>query len=239
MKEEKPEATGHKPQPARDEPRWQIDCVIYDCDGVLFDSLDTNRRLYDHIATSMGRPVLSESELRYCHIHTVYDSIHHLFEGDETLEKKALEFLKTSVSLNDFIVYLRMEANLLEILDILRQRGIRRAISTNRTTTMKAIMDRFGLWPYFDVVVTALDVTKPKPAPESVEKILGTLGVSREKVLYVGDSEVDRETAASSGVKFIAYKNNEMEADGLIYDHLDLLRFLSDEKSPQEQSSSS
>jgi phosphoglycolate phosphatase len=215
-------------------PVWEIDCVIYDCDGVLFDSLDTNRRLYDHIATSMGRQTLSTSELQYCHIHTVYQSIHHLFEGDEALEKKALEFLKTRVALNDFIVYLRMEPNLFEILDILKQRGICRAISTNRTTTMKAIMERFGLWPHFDVVVTALDVAKPKPDPESVEKILNTLSVGREKALYVGDSEVDRETAASSGVKFIAYKNEEMEADGIICDHLDLLRFLSNGKHPQE-----
>ena len=214
--------------------RWEIDCVIYDCDGVLFDSLDTNRRLYDHIATSMGRRALSERELQYCHIHTVYESIHHLFEGDEALEKKALEFLKTRVALNDFIVYLRMEPNLLEILGTLKRRGIRRAISTNRTTTMKAIMERFGLYPYFDVVVTALDVAKPKPDPESVEKILGELTVDREKTLYVGDSEVDRETAASSGVKFIAYKNEELDADGLIHDHLDLLGFLLNGKPPQE-----
>ena len=182
----------------------------------------------------MGRPPLSEGELQYCHIHTVYDSLHHLFEENEALEKKALEFLRTRVALNDFIVYLRMESNLIEILDILKQRGIRRAISTNRTTTMKAIMERFGLWPYFDVVVTALDVAKPKPDPESVEKILGELGIARVKALYVGDSEVDRETAASSGVKFIAYKNEELEADGLIHDHLDLLGFLLNGKPPQE-----
>jgi phosphoglycolate phosphatase len=233
--------TGHKSpdrpgqaQAAPKGPLWKIDCVIYDCDGVLFDSLETNRRLYDHIATSMGRPPLSESELRYCHIHTVYDSLHHLFKEDEALEKKALEFLRTRVALNDFIVYLRMEPNLFEILDTLKQRGIRRAISTNRTTTMKAIMERFGLRPYFDVVVTALDVAKPKPDPESVEKILGELSVAREKALYVGDSEVDRETAASSGVKFIAYKNEELEADGFIHDHLDLLGFLLNGKPPQE-----
>jgi phosphoglycolate phosphatase len=234
VKQVKPQAASRKPQSAFEGPGWQIDCVIYDCDGVLFDSLDTNRRLYDHIATSMGRPPLSESELQYCHIHTVYDSLHHLFKEDEALEKKALEFLRTSVALNDFIVYLKMEPNLLEILNILKQRGICRAISTNRTTTMKAIMERFGLRPYFDVVVTALDVAKPKPDPESVAKILETLSISRERTLYVGDSEVDEETASSSGVKFIAYKNEELKADGFIDDHLDLLGFLLNGKPPQE-----
>lgn len=220
-------------------PQWHIDCVIYDCDGVLFDSLDTNERLYNHIAVSMGRRPLNKSELQYCHIHTVYESIRHMFKGNEALEKKALDFLKTTVDLKKFIVFLRMEPNLFETLAILKQKGISRAISTNRTTTMKHIMERFGLTPYFDMVVTALDVTKPKPDPESVEKILKTLSVDRKRTLYVGDSEVDRETAVSSGVKFIAYKNSEMAADGFIDDHLDLLTFLWNGRHPQGRSSSS
>ncbi len=32
-----------------------INCVIYDCDGVLFDSLTANRKLYDQIAVSCDR----------------------------------------------------------------------------------------------------------------------------------------------------------------------------------------
>ena len=39
-----------------------VTCVIYDCDGVMFDSLEANRRLYNRIAHSMGRPPLSEEE---------------------------------------------------------------------------------------------------------------------------------------------------------------------------------
>ena len=191
---------------------WQVDCVIYDCDGVLFDSIETNGRLYNHIATSIGRALLTMEELQYCHTHTVYESINHLFRHDGVLEKKALEFLK-QVDLQAFIIYLKMEPNLIQTLTLLKEKGIIRAISTNRTTSMKHIMERFNLWPYFDMVVTALDVKHPKPHPESVEKILTALNVDRERTLYVGDSEVDRETALSSGVKFIAYKNREI-ADG-------------------------
>ena len=205
---------------------WQVDCVIYDCDGVLFDSIETNGRLYNHIATSIGRALLTMEELQYCHTHTVYESINHLFRHDGVLEKKALEFLK-QVDLQAFIIYLKMEPNLIQTLTLLKEKGIIRAISTNRTTSMKHIMERFNLWPYFDMVVTALDVKHPKPHPESVEKILTALNVDRERTLYVGDSEVDRETALSSGVKFIAYKNREIAGAGFIDDHLNLLTFLS------------
>jgi len=204
-----------------------IECVIYDVDGVLFDSLDANGRLYNKIAESIGRPPLSPDELHYCHTHTVYEAINHLFRHDREMEHKALEFLK-EVDLRDFIVYLKMEPHLMETLEALRERRIKTAICTNRTTSMRHVMDRFNLWPYFDTLVTALDVKHPKPHPGSVHKILETLNVDKERTLYIGDSEVDRETALTSGVRFIAYKNEEIAVDGLILnDHLDLLGLLS------------
>jgi HAD superfamily hydrolase (TIGR01549 family) len=212
------------------EKKWKADCVIYDCDGVLFDSLDQNKRLYNHIALSMGRAPLTESEALFCHAHTLNESIKHIFVADETQAEKALAFWKSDINFMDFIGYLKMEPHLIETLKTLKGRGIKTAISTNRTTTMDYIMEKFDLNQYFDLVVTALpkDVKNPKPHPESVEKILNTLNVDGGRVLYVGDSEVDWKTARSSGVAFIAYKNPDLEADGFIDDHRALLAFLSD-----------
>jgi phosphoglycolate phosphatase len=218
--------------------KWDVNCVIYDCDGVLFDSLDANRRLYNHICISMGRPPIGDSELAFCHMHTVFESLHHLFPYDAEQEARASEFLK-GVNLSDFIEYLKMEPNVIETLDILKGRGIATAISTNRTTTMRPIMNRFSLWPHFDLVVCALDVQRPKPDPESVEKILAELQGERDKTLYVGDSEVDRRTARSAGVRFVAYKHTELsgEPDAIIQDHLALLDLLADGLRPGGPSS--
>jgi phosphoglycolate phosphatase len=214
-----------------------ISCVIYDCDGVLFDSLEANRMLYDRIAEHMGRPPLSREELGFCHTHTVYESIHCLFPDDPLQEAKAADFLKKGIDFKDFIVYLKMEPDLLEVLTELRNRGIKRAISTNRTTSMPHVMERYSLGPYFEMVVTALDVVNPKPHPESVLKILATLNLDKGTVLYVGDSEVDRDTARSAGVRFIAYKNREIVSDNgsdaYIESHLRLLDFLRSEAAPQ------
>jgi phosphoglycolate phosphatase len=221
-----------------DDSTGRIECVIYDCDGVLFDSLDSNARLYNHIAASVGRSPLTAEEVQYCHAHTVFESISHIFRHDPELENEALAFWKT-IDIRDFIVYLRMEPNLLETLQLLRQGGIKLAISTSRTTSMKHIMEKFDLWPYFDMVVTALDVERPKPDPESVEKILAALKIPRDRVLYLGDSLVDRETALSSGVRFVAYKNRNIHGEAFIEDHLDVLQLLSDGKRSQGQSFSS
>lgn len=210
--------------------KLQIHCVIYDCDGVLFDSLDQNKRLYNHIAVSLGRAPVSDAEALYCHTHTLQESIRHIFQNDEEKYAEAMSFWKSDVKFEDFIGYLKMEPHVIDVLSELRRRRMKTAISTNRTNTMAFIMDVFSLNQYFDMVVTALpeDVRNPKPHPESVYKILAALNVGREHVLYIGDSEVDRKTARASGVFFAAYKNNDLEADYLINDHLDLLAVLSD-----------
>jgi phosphoglycolate phosphatase len=213
--------------------KQQISCVIYDCDGVLFDSLEANRSLYNRICASMGRKPLTETELAYCHTHTVFEAIHLLFEGDEAAEKSALDFLKHRVDLKEFVEYLIMEPYLLPTLSALRQRKILTAICTNRTTSMKHVMEKFGLRTYFDMVVTALDVEHPKPHGESVEKIASALNLKKEEILFVGDSDVDKKTAEASGVSFVAYKTRNLSEDAFIDDHRALLELLSNEDAPQ------
>jgi HAD superfamily hydrolase (TIGR01509 family) len=205
----------------------QIRCVIYDCDGVLFDSLEANGRLYSDVCVALGRPPLTQEELHYIHSHTVFEALQFITRNDPDLEEKARAILK-QIDLRRYVRYLKMEPHLLEALNQLKERGILRAVNTNRTTSMPYIMEDFKLGPYFDMVVTALDVKNPKPHPESVEKILAALNLKRGEVLFVGDSDVDQGTARAAGVRFVAYKNREISDGLLIENHLDLLKIIRD-----------
>jgi phosphoglycolate phosphatase len=205
--------------------KWKLKGVIYDCDGVLFDSIEANMKLYNDLCSAVGRTPLKEEEIKYVHSHTVYEALHFIFGQENGLEKRASESLK-QIDLREYIVYLKMEPYLLQTLNLLKASGILRAINTNRTTSMKHIMERFHLWPFFDMVVTALDVKNPKPHPESIEKIIQEFNLNKEEAVLIGDSEVDQQTAKSSGIKFIAYKNREIANDTFIESHLDLLNFL-------------
>jgi len=206
--------------------KGKVKCVIYDCDGVLFDSFEANTKLYNDLCALVGRIPLREEEMQYVHSHTVYEAIHFIFGRENDLEKKALESIK-QVDLRNYIVYLKMEPHLFQILEKLKEKGILRVINTNRTTSMKHIMEKFNLWPYFEMLVTALDVKNPKPHPESIEKIIEAFQLKKEEAVFVGDSDVDKQTAESSGVTFIAYKNREIANDLFIEDHLDLLNLIS------------
>ncbi len=206
-------------------PNQKVRCVIYDCDGVLFDSLEANGRLYSDVCVAIGRPPLNEKELKYVHCHTVVEAIQLISGNDSKLEEKARNVLKQT-DLRIYVKYLKMEPHLLEALDQLKEKGILRAVDTNRTTSMPYIMEDFKLRPYFEMVVTALDVKNSKPHPESVEKILKAFNLRKEEVLFIGDSEVDRGTAEASDVRFVAYKNREISNGLLIEDHLDLLKIV-------------
>jgi len=207
--------------------KWKMRCVIYDCDGVLFDSLEANSRLYNDLCALGGRAPLREEEINYVHTHTVFEAVHFIFGKNEDSERKALEILK-QVDFREYIVHLKMEPHLLQTLGRLKENGILRVVNTNRTTSMPHVMDRFDLWPFFDMVVTALDVKNPKPHPESVEKILQTFNLKRNEVVFVGDSELDQQAAESAGIKFVAYKNREIPSDAVIEDHLELLNFITE-----------
>jgi phosphoglycolate phosphatase len=205
--------------------RWKISCVIYDCDGVLFDSSEAITRLYNDLCAKLGREPLRQEEMTYVHTRTVYDTISFLFGGEGELSKKALETLNET-EWATYVAYLKMEPFLLQTLNLLKAIGVLRAINTNRTTSMQHVMELFHLWPFFDMVVTALDVKNPKPHPESIEKIIQRFNLNKEEAVFIGDSEVDQQTAKSSGIKFIAYKNKEIANDAFLESHLDLLNFL-------------
>jgi len=103
------------------------------------------------------------------------------------------------------------EPYLRDFLEFLRPR-FKTALATNRTTTTRSVLEQHNLWQYFDVVVSALDVTRPKPHPESFWVILERLALRPEEAIYIGDSLVDEEFARNAGVTLVAYRNPGLKA---------------------------
>jgi HAD superfamily hydrolase (TIGR01549 family) len=104
-----------------------------------------------------------------------------------------------------------MEPGLKELLEWLKPRfGL--AVATNRSNTIGEVLKTHGLTGFFNLVVSSLDVEQSKPHPESLFKILDFFQVGPERILYVGDSSVDEETARRAGVRLIAFKNRALKA---------------------------
>ncbi len=207
------------------ETRRPLKLLVFDCDGVLFDSREANRAYYNAICKALGRPPLTEEEFNYVHMQTAENSVHYLFREYPELIDKALEFQK-NFSYEKFLSLMRPEPGLKELISQVRP-PLKTAISTNRTTTMGRLLEIFGLTPFFDLVVTALVSPRPKPHPEALKIILDYFKASPEEVLYIGDSEVDLKLTESLGVPLVAFKNPSLKAEFYVenfYDLRDLLK---------------
>jgi len=203
--------------------------VIFDCDGVMFDSLAANKAYYNHILAHFGHPPMSKDELAYAHIHHVMDSINHLFRNYPQDLEKANEYRQT-VDYTPFLEHMTIEPDLREFLDYLTPR-YQIAISTNRTNTMIPILELFDLEHYFTKVMTAGNLKNPKPHPEALETILDHCQCKPDEAIYIGDSMVDREHSANIGMRLIAFKNAELPAEYHVNSFMEItkLPFMNDQ----------
>ena len=187
----------------------RLRAVVFDCDGVMFDSMRANEAYYNHILEQFGKPEMSKEECDYVHMHTAKQSVMHLFRNDPRLED-ALAYWQ-NMNYHPFIPIMEMEPYLKEFLQYLRP-AYKTAIATNRSDTMPAVLKDHGLDGCFDLVVTCLDVEHPKPHPESLTRILDHFGLSPEEAIYIGDSQIDEMTARAAGVPLVGYKNPRLSA---------------------------
>lgn len=190
----------------------ELKLVIFDCDGVMFDSKNANKHYYNHILEKLGHPAMTPEELDYVHIHNVMRSVRYLLRNHpEDLDKA--EAYRADLDYLPYLDYMIIEPDLIEFLEYLREKNIEAAISTSRTTTMNDILEIFGLKKYFGKVMTTFDVQNPKPHPEALEVILSHYKLTAQEAIYIGDSTVDREHSAGVGMQLIGFKNPELSAE--------------------------
>lgn len=87
---------------------------------------------------------------------------------------------------------------IIAVLEALRARGIKTAVVSNKADfAVKELCSRYfdGL---LDEAIGEREGIKIKPAPDSVNEVLSRLGVSHENAVYIGDSDVDIQTAKNA-----------------------------------------
>ena len=194
-----------------------IELVVFDCDGVMFDTTNANMAYYNEILKHLGRPALTPEQFAYCHSHTADQSIEHLFDDARDIEKA--QSYRKNMSYVPFLKYMVLEPFLKPLLEALRPK-YKTAIATNRSDTMDQVLSEHRLEGYFDLVVSSIDVERPKPYPDPLIKILEQLKIKAKCALYVGDSEIDQMAAKAADMPFVAYQNRSLSADF----HIDSLK---------------
>ncbi len=175
--------------------------LVFDLDGTLLDTLDDLTDAVNAAMQSVGLAARTKTEV--CSF--VGNGIAKLIERavGEYVDKAqpALAYFKEYYALHCADKTKPYEG-ILPLLQALKDRGVKTAVVSNKADFAVKSLSK----DYFDGLLLAavgeneaLGVRK-KPAPDSLIAVMEYLGVTPEQTLYVGDSEVDIQTAKNAGV---------------------------------------
>jgi phosphoglycolate phosphatase len=179
----------------------ELRLVIFDCDGVLFDSWKANVAFYNAVLAALDLPPLDDAARRLCHTLSSPQLYARLFPDDAQMQQR----LAAAARQTDYDPFY----TLMEPVDALEStlRRLRAhcplALATNRGTTVRGVVERFGLAEFFSICMGILDVPRPKPAPDLLVACLDRAAVRASEAVYVGDTELDHAAAAAAGVPYV------------------------------------
>ena len=195
--------------PEQDRP-YRLRGLIFDIDGVIFDSRSSNMEYYNMIRRAVQLPPLTPEEEEYCHMASVEQSLAHIIPPE--YRDEAAKACKTINYKKQILPLLSVEPGLLELLHWLKLHDVRLGICTNRTNAVEALLRYFGLESFFFPIMTA-GICPPKPYPDGLLRVLDEWGLHPSEVAFLGDSKVDEQAAMGAGVPFWAFRNPNLTAE--------------------------
>ena len=179
--------------------------IIFDLDGTLTDTLEDLFLSVNHALRSCSLPERSLDEVR----RFVGNGVRKLIvrsvpEGtDSSMLERCFEAFRTHyvIHCQDHTCLYPGVANLLTSL---HAKGYKMAVVSNKLQAgVDELADTFfnGV---IDVAIGEQSGIPRKPAPNMVQAALEQLGVEPFEAIYVGDSDVDLQTAANSGLPCIS-----------------------------------
>lgn len=178
-----------------------LDLVIFDADGVLFESGDSNTAYYNAIFKALGEPALSPEEERL----GVFFSARQVFEHRAGGDQERMRRMQEMGARLDFTPFFRLLNPPFELRPFLLDLKTRHKVglATNRSVTVPRLLEHLNLVGVFDAIACTQDNVRPKPAPDIVNLCIERAQAVKEAAVYVGDSEIDYIAAQGAGVRFI------------------------------------
>ena len=174
--------------------------LLFDLDGTLCDTdemiVQTMLAIYKDYKPTKER---TREELYYFSGPPIRDTLAREFpnyDGDEMYE------VFKGVSKSFYPKCVKAYKDEVKVLTALKEKGYRLGVVTNKGLPLTIYsLELCGIDHLFDVIISADDVAIPKPDPAGIYKALDKLGVSnKEECLYLGDNDIDYETASNAGV---------------------------------------
>ncbi len=177
--------------------------VIFDLDGTLLDTLSDIADSMNEVLARHGFPV---------HDYDAYRAM--IGAGLDVLARRAVpEDRRDDGTVSSVVAAMRKEYDrrwsftsrpypgVPEMLTLLTERGIPFSVLSNKLDSFTKLMVRtlLGDWSFFEVRGLVQGLPR-KPDPHIALEMVNALGLSSDQVVFVGDSDLDMETAVRAGM---------------------------------------
>lgn len=179
--------------------------VIFDMDGLMFDTEQINYRAFTEIVTEEGYHPTFEQYTGFLGMHAKdIQKKYHIYYGDdvdaEGIYRKVGQRSKEIIRKEG----VPEKAGLRELLEAVREKNLLTAVASGSDTeVIKEYLERTGLTPYFDVVLSSKEVKRGKPYPDIFLEICKQLNIKTEETLVLEDSSNGVQAALAGGLPVI------------------------------------
>ena len=185
--------------------------VLFDWDGVLLDSLRAAFNVYNKIFSRLGTKTITKDEYLELQSPNWYDFYAKIGLPVSLWKEVDSEWLR---------LYEQERPNLQpdapRCLSALKEAGLGLALVSNGSRArVESELARFGLGPFFGVVLCGEKREELKPSPVMLQRALGVMGIEPEGAIYVGDSPADIQAARSAKVPSVAIARGPIQVERL------------------------
>jgi len=179
--------------------------VIFDVDGLLFDTEAMYIKAWVPVGESMGVPITAEvARSTVGHSAKATEAIFQEHYGMDFTLERSIPLVRQWIT--DYVAAhgLEVKPGVRELTALLRTLSIPMAIgSSNIQRNVQMYLEEAKLASYFDTIVTADLVERAKPAPDIFLKAAENLGLAPAQCLVFEDSPIGVEAAHMAGCNVI------------------------------------
>lgn len=193
------------------------DTYIFDLDGTLLYTLGDLTNSVNHAMREFGYHEYSTEDVKKM----VGNGIKKLIEraipdGTDNPKYEHVYSVFMEHYLKHSLDTTRPYEGIMEMLGTLKGQGKKMAVVSNKYCKATEELCKHFFSDYISVAIGESESVRKKPAPDSVFEAIKRLGADKGGCVYVGDSEVDIETARNSGLPCISVLWGFREKDFLI-----------------------
>lgn len=177
------------------------EAVVFDLDGTLLDTLEDLADCMNATIGEFGYAPKPLEKYRYYVGDGVVNLVIRACEDPNISEETVKKIVARNREIygKGWAVKTRPYDGVPELLCELASRGVKMSVMSNKPHHFTQLcVERFFDISKFVVVQGVADGIAPKPDPAGVDLIVKTIGLPREKFLYLGDTNTDMKTAVAA-----------------------------------------